>query len=153
MTTVRKRLSGSAFAVILLTYVVVGPPLGALAMMTAFALAGILSGVRASGVEQHLWDLIVASYPFGVLPAFIAGTIVSMQDKANWRTVSLVGGAIGLSISIWILSVQLRSILGMDLNAASWHVFLCFTLPILTCLVPAVGCWRIARLLVPALST
>lgn len=147
-TSVHNKLSGSAFAVILLTYGVVGPPLGVLTVMTAFALAGIFRGARAYGVEEHLWNLLLASYPYGVLPAFIAGTIISMQDQAaNWRTASLVGAAIGLAISILILSIQLQSILGMDYNAASWHVFLCFTLPILTCLIPAVGCWGIARLL------
>ena len=145
--SVNKPRSGVEFALILLTYVALGPPLGALAVMIAFAFVGIFGGGHPTGVWEHLWNLVRGSYLFGVLPAFIAGFVVSMQEHPSWRTVTFVGVAIGSLISMWFLWSQFQSLRGMEFYAAAWRGFLCITLPTLTCLVPTIVCWLVARLL------
>ena len=88
----------------LLTYVAIGPPLGAFAVTISFAIVGIYGGGHPYDIGQHLWNLAQGGYLFGVLPAFIAGFVVSMQKQPSWQTVSVVGVAIGLPIAAWILS-------------------------------------------------
>ena len=148
--SVKQPRSGTEFALILLTYVAIGPPLGAFAMMIPFALVGIYGGSHPYDIGGHLSSLVLGSYLFGVLPAFVAGFAVSMQKQPSWQTVSLVGVAIGLVISVWILWSQFQSLSRMGFYSAARHGFLCLTLPVLTCLVPTIGCWLIAGLLRPS---
>jgi|HubBroStandDraft_5_1064220.scaffolds.fasta_scaffold129466_1 hypothetical protein len=144
---VKQPRSGAEFALMLLTYVAIGPLLGAFAMMIPLAIVGIYGGGHPYDIGEHLWNLALGSYLFGVLPAFIAGFVVSMQKQPSWQTVSVVGVAIGLPIAVWILWSQSQSLSRLDLYSAVWRGFSCLTLPILTCVVPTVGCWLIARLI------
>ena len=128
------------FGLIVLTFVIVGPPCG-------FAL---LTGLSILQLGRLLLPMSVAfflliSYIIGILPAFIAGLIVaSLKNPGFWR-VLIVGLVAGLVFALLI------ALLGaMPVNVHLMSGLLVIAIPI--CLVPTIVCWLVVRPLLLRIS-
>lgn len=134
------RRVGRVLAVVLV-FVLLGPPVGALAFMLTAALIGLGRSADLAGLTWiALFALIYAvplSYLIGAVPAAVAGLIVGIRQvyfgPATWPYA--VGAGLVVGCGVLIVSGQ-RITADSDVS-----------LPVImmTCLVPTLVCWLFVR--------
>jgi hypothetical protein len=126
----------------LLTFGLVGPPVG---FLTLDVFMMIHQG-KFSPPYSPIGELLVWSYLFGGVFALLAGLCVAIQERPRWRSVLLVGLIIG---SIFSALAGLSSIgslpQGADFKTQLQNISMFLAASVSTCLVPTVVCWLIVR--------
>lgn len=124
----------------LLIFALLGPPVGGLTFLSCFLIDKAVQGGAGPALfrfpEQLLLTLVL-SYPFGFLPALIAGLIVSsfagqLPLRAEAASVAVVGFFIGLFYGFYWTNGR----------PGASGALLIFTL---ICFVPTMVCWFLAR--------
>jgi len=126
---------------ITMIFVLLGPPVGAVAFMTSTALIGIVRGGDVSSLGWiALFALIYAapfSYFVGTIPAAAAGLLLGIRQayfgRASWAYAVAVGLLVGFG-TLFLTGQQLS----ID-NDAPVPIILA------TCLVPTLVCWLVVR--------
>jgi hypothetical protein len=126
---------------IVMVFVLLGPPVGAIVFMTTTALTGMAKGGDVSGLGWiALFALIYAapfSYFVGIVPAAAAGLLMGIRQayfgRASWAYAVAVGLVTGFG-TLFLTGQQLS----ID-NNASVPVILA------TCLIPTLVCWLVVR--------
>jgi hypothetical protein len=81
-------VSNPRLATIVLTFIVVGPPVGAVVFMSFISAHTAASGVTPIGLPMILNGLpviVVFGYILGVLPAFVSSLAMSTLVRRDWR--------------------------------------------------------------------
>jgi len=131
---------------ILLVFLFIGPPVGALAFILSIALIGMGSHVDLLGLSWiGLFALIYAaplSYLIGVGPAAAGGLVIGIRQAfygpIRWPVAMLIG--IGLGVGVLVMS-------GKSLPSALTSTDDPEYLPVMviTCLAATMVCWGIVR--------
>jgi hypothetical protein len=129
----------SQFWLTVLTFVIVGPPVG-LAVLWGLP---ILEGRRPflPGYVDACVVMLLVAYVIGVLPAFFAGIGVAVLEKPVFWRVARVGLIVGIVPTVFFALTQwprLPSASAMDVVDA-------FVWPVSICLLPTVVCWLVVR--------
>jgi hypothetical protein len=140
------------FAKTLLVFVLVGPPVGSLTFMGAFAAAGMTRAEGATALDA-VWIMLFAmiyavplSYLIGALPAAIAGAIIggwrAWRGHVPWWTAL----AVGLAAGLWLFAAGGGPFPEPTAGnrERGWQAFRLFAL-VATCLVPTMLCWALTR--------
>jgi hypothetical protein len=122
-----------------LTFVIVGPPVG-LAMLWGLPM---LVGDRPF-LPGHVgaWlAMLVLAYVIGVLPALFAGIGVAVLEKPGFWRVSRVGLIVGLVPTVFFALTQWPKLPSANVN----DILDLFVWPVSICLIPTVVCWLVVR--------
>jgi hypothetical protein len=138
-------LSGSAilrFVLVVLLFLLIGPPVGALTVAALFAVG--LAG-STGDVEGGLWVAaflslygVFLSWFIGWFPALIAGAIIGVRQAFFAPVPFWFAGLTGLGVGLGV------GVAGNDLVLAEGEWGAPFIL--LVCLVPTLVCWLAAKL-------
>jgi len=136
----------SCVIAVLLVFVFVGPPVGALAFMLTTALVGMGAKVDLAGLSWiGLFALIYAaplSYLIGAGPAAIGGLVVGIRQAffgpVTWPIALLVGA--GLGIGFLLMSGQSLSSVLSSIEQRDYLLIM-----VATCLAATMVCWSIVR--------
>lgn len=131
---------------IVMVFVVVGPPVGALAFMLSIALIGMGSSVDLVGLSWiGLFALIYAaplSYFIGAGPAAAGGLIFGIRQAffgpVIWPVAALIG--VGLGIGLLVMSGESLPPMLTDTEQPE-HV----PVMVVTCLAATMACWALVR--------
>jgi len=136
----------SCAVAILLVFLFVGPPVGALAFMLSIALIGMGLKVDLAGLSWiGLFALIYAvplSYFIGVGPAAVGGLMVGIRQAfygpIRWPFAVLIGISIG--VGVMILSGKSMPFGLTDTEHPDY-----LPVMVITCLTATMVCWAIVR--------
>lgn len=132
--------AGCVLAVVLV-FVLLGPPVGALVFMLTTALIGFGKGVDLAGLTWVALFAVIYAVPFsyliGVVPAAAAGLLVGVRQAYFGPATAFYAAGAGLLVGIcllWMSGQRIGS--GSD---ASTPVMLA------TCFVSTLVCWTVVR--------
>jgi len=134
------------FVSIVLVFMLVGPPIGALVFMLTVALTAMGPNVDLAGLFWvGLFAMIYAvpvSYLIGVGPAAISGVVIGVRQAffgpLSWWAAALIGLAVGVAMTVLAAQPLLPRAGGEDSPA---------TVPVMlvTCLAATFACWTLVR--------
>jgi len=131
---------------IVMVFVVIGPPVGALAFMLSIAVIGMGAKVDLIGLSWiGLFALIYAaplSYFIGAGPAAAGGLVFGVRQAffgpVNWPVAALIG--VGLGIGFLVMSGHSLPAMLTDTEQPE-HV----PVMVVTCLAATMACWAVVR--------
>jgi hypothetical protein len=140
------RRIGRMFA-ILLTFILVGPPIGAMMFMLVVALIGMGERADLAGLTWVALFSLIYAIPFGYLigvgPAAAAGLLVGIRQaffgRMRWYFAAATGILVGIGFQVGTGQRVLPS--GDDVAAMRLQG----PIMIATCLVATLFCWAIVR--------
>ena len=135
-----------------LVFVLVGPPVGALTFMGAFAAAGMTRAEGATAMDA-VWIMLFAmiytvplSYLIGAIPAAIVGVMIGGWTAWRGGVPYWMALAVGLAAGLWLFAAgggPFPEPTG-DNPERGWQAIRLVTL-VATCLVPTMVCWALTR--------
>jgi hypothetical protein len=131
---------------IVMVFVVIGPPVGALAFMLSIAVIGMGAKVDLVGLSWiGLFALIYAaplSYFIGAGPAAAGGLVFGLRQAffgpVNWLVAALIG--IGLGVGFLVMSGHSLPSMLTDTEQPEYVPVM-----VVTCLAATMACWAIVR--------
>ena len=132
---------------ILIVFVLVGPPVGALVFFLTIALFGMgqkfdLAGLGWIGLFALIYG-VPFSYLIGIGPAAVAGLAIGIRDaffrKTTWAFAILTG--LGVGVGLLLMSGQQL----IPPKASGTEYPISNPVLLLTCFVSTMVCWRIVR--------
>ena len=131
---------------ILLVFVVVGPPIGALAFMLALAFVGMGYRVDLGGLTWVALFAVIYGIPFGYLigigPAAAAGLIVGIRQAFFGRMAWWLALATGLVVGAGFQFATGQSLVSTEQSVGSREQS---AIMIVTCMAATFACWAIMR--------
>jgi hypothetical protein len=132
--------------VIMLVFILLGPPIGTMVLMLASVLQGLVTNAGLQGLTWTDLSVIIYVVPFaymvGVLPAAAAGFLVGLwqafKGPASWWGAA----AIGVLVALGFLAATGQPII----NPKEYGVARDQTwLAIVVCVGPTLACWAIVQ--------